>query len=313
MKVARSLIFALLLISLVFAGCNSKTEWKEDFDEALSEAQKEDKDLLILFTGNDWDGISTDFFSNVLATEKFLKAASVHYVPVHFDIPFDIPENDGESHLKERKLTELAIQFNVQYFPTLIAVTTAGQVYAIVDYMPDDDSELMYAETDRMVLNLDAAYIAGREILALSEQMEKAEGVEKAVLIDRLIRAVPVSYGFQFLDLMKTIPDLDPENQSGIVPEYIATVAYSTAILSLSSGDTAQMAATIEEAATHPLMPADLSQQLFYLGAGMCYNVADFATARDFLLKLYEIDPTSDIAAEVPALIATLSMDFDEE
>ncbi len=310
MKAVKSLVFALLIGSFIFVGCNSRAEWKEDFNAALSEAQKENKDLLILFTGNDWDGISREFFTNVLTTEKFLKAASVNYVPVHIDVP-QTPDSLSEAKLKE--ITELATQFNVQYFPTLITVTTAGQIYASVDYMPEEGSELVYAGTDRMILNLDAAYIAGKEVLALSEQMENAEGAEKAVLIDRLIRAVPSDYGYQFYDLMRIIPELDPENQSGVVPQYIASVAYSTAMGFLSSGETAQMIAEIDGAATHPLMPVDLSQQLFFLGAQMCYYMGESATAQDFLMKLYEIDPSSEIAAYVPEMLAELNQAFPEE
>ena len=83
--------FAIIAAALVvlLAGCaKPQTAWITDFDEAKAVSQKSKKDLLIAFTGSDWNDPSKELIANVF-TPDFFKKGTKNYVMCNLDIVQD--------------------------------------------------------------------------------------------------------------------------------------------------------------------------------------------------------------------------------
>jgi len=82
------LLFLLPLISLAQSENEEGdfTDWLTDYEEAISEAKKEDKKLLVYFTGSDWCGPCKMLKKDLFAKDEF-KAFSESYVMLYIDIP----------------------------------------------------------------------------------------------------------------------------------------------------------------------------------------------------------------------------------
>ena len=99
------------------------SKWLTDYDNALKEAKKEDKNVLVYFTGSDWcppcKMLKTDLFDS---TE--FKALSENYVLLYVDIPRnqDLLTPGQMEHNKE-----VMVKYNKKgVFPLLKIVNAKG-------------------------------------------------------------------------------------------------------------------------------------------------------------------------------------------
>ncbi len=99
------------------------SKWLTDYENALKEAKKEDKNVLVYFTGSDWcppcKMLKTDLFDS----EEF-KALSEDYVLLYVDIPRnkDLLTPEQMAHNKE-----VMVKYNKKgVFPLLKIVNAKG-------------------------------------------------------------------------------------------------------------------------------------------------------------------------------------------
>ena len=92
MKKLLSVIVSVLLLAFIFTACSSKiAEWGTDYDIALVEAKAQGKGLLLLMSGEEWDGLSSEANEKIFKTKDFQKKMTKDYVLVNIDFP-QIPE-----------------------------------------------------------------------------------------------------------------------------------------------------------------------------------------------------------------------------
>jgi len=97
--------------------------WYTDFKSAKVAAKKENKPMLVYFTGSDWCKpcvkLKKDFFN----TPKFAEAAE-DYIIVMLDIPY----RDDIITLDQKKINkEVQKKLKVNKFPTLLALDSRGR------------------------------------------------------------------------------------------------------------------------------------------------------------------------------------------
>ena len=121
-------IFRLLLVaSLVYGGIVASSEaaegWKTDYTAALAQAAKENKMVLLDFTGSDWCGWCIKLHKDTFSKHEFKKFAEQSLVLVELDFP------RGKAQIDElkRQNEELAEKFGVQGFPTLVLLDPQGK------------------------------------------------------------------------------------------------------------------------------------------------------------------------------------------
>ena len=136
MKKLLSVIVSVLLLAFIFTACSSKiAEWGTDYDIALVEAKAQGKGLLLLMSGEEWDGLSSEANEKIFKTKDFQKKMTKDYVLVNIDFP-QIPEgktfDDLDDSVKEN--FEIAQHYSTQTFPTLYVLSNNGYVIKEIEY-----------------------------------------------------------------------------------------------------------------------------------------------------------------------------------
>ena len=124
MKACR-LIFCVLTASIFFFGQVARAEsgWLDDYKKAQEEAKAGNKILLLNFTGSDWCGWCIKFDRDVLSKPQFKEYARNNLVLVELDFP-RVKTQSAELQKQNRQLAQ---QYEVVGFPTIIALNSDGQ------------------------------------------------------------------------------------------------------------------------------------------------------------------------------------------
>lgn len=96
--------------------------WLTDIDEAIALAKKENKAVMLEFTGSDWCPPCIAMKKNVFSKEEFLNKASENFVLVHLDFPRGNPE------LREKNMP-LAQKYKIEGYPTIILLDAEGNEF----------------------------------------------------------------------------------------------------------------------------------------------------------------------------------------
>ena len=133
----KNLTLSLLLISFispVFSQKESKPEakeklvWHEDLKDAITISQKENKPLMLFFTGSDWCGWCIRLQKEVFFKPEFTKWAAENVVLVELDFP----RKKAQSQELRAQNAQLQQQFQVRGYPTIWFVkadkNSSGQV-----------------------------------------------------------------------------------------------------------------------------------------------------------------------------------------
>jgi protein disulfide-isomerase len=128
----KKIVMAILSISLmlmsvsIFASAGWGTNWKE----AQKMSAKENKPILIDFSGSDWCSwcikLDKDVFSKV-SFKKFAKKNLILFLA-------DFPSNKKQNDAVKKQNTELAKKYGVQGYPTVLLVDSKGKVLLKTGY-----------------------------------------------------------------------------------------------------------------------------------------------------------------------------------
>lgn len=127
----KKLILTLLLLASVSA--RAELTWLTDLDEAKKVATKENKKLLVDFTGSDWCGYCMKLHKEVFATEEFEKFAKDFVL-----VELDFPKRKEQPAAEKAKNQAAQKKYGVNGFPTVIIMNTSGKVLNRAEgYSPD--------------------------------------------------------------------------------------------------------------------------------------------------------------------------------
>ena len=132
----RSFLFAVaafIFISAPFASAEESGSLT-DYKKAQQEAKANNKFLLLNFTGSDWCGWCKKFDKEVLLQPEFKDFARDNLVIVELDFPRGKPQTP-ELRKQNR---ELAQQYEIVGFPTIVVLSADGQkLWRYDGYFPD--------------------------------------------------------------------------------------------------------------------------------------------------------------------------------
>jgi protein disulfide-isomerase len=120
--------FAALAVSTSLAASG----WSSDYAKALEQAKKENKKVLLDFTGSDWCSWCIKLQKDIFSKPEFQDYAKANLVLVELDFP------QGKSLPKEiqEQNEKLRGEFKVEGFPTLVVLDPEGKkVGEIVGYV----------------------------------------------------------------------------------------------------------------------------------------------------------------------------------
>jgi len=111
----------------------SESGWLNDYQKAQQEAKASNKFLLLDFTGSDWCGWCKKFDREILSQSDFKNYARENLVLVELDFPRAKPQSP---ELRKQN-QQLAQQYQVQGFPTIVVLNGDGQkVWQYDGYFP---------------------------------------------------------------------------------------------------------------------------------------------------------------------------------
>jgi thioredoxin-related protein len=106
--------------------------WGSNFEEAKAAASRDQKDILMDFTGSDWCSWCMKLQKEVFTKESFKQEAPKHFVLLELDFPQQ-KELPKELKAQNEKLQET---YAIEGFPTILLADAKGRPYAKTGYQP---------------------------------------------------------------------------------------------------------------------------------------------------------------------------------
>lgn len=127
-KLILSLVTALATLGATAADAN----WLTDLPKAQAQAAKENKMVLLDFTGSDWCGWCIKLNKEVFSQPAFINYAKTNLVLVEVDFPAK-----KKLSAEQKKANDaLAKKYNIKGYPTIIVLDSKGQKIGELGYQP---------------------------------------------------------------------------------------------------------------------------------------------------------------------------------
>ena len=176
-----------------------------DMKAAVEEAKKQDKDLLLLFTGSDWCPPCKMLEEEVFAQQEFLDGVSEEFVLVMLDFP----QNKQLSQELKEQNDALAAKFAISGYPTVIMVDEDLKPFAFSGYReggPENYIKLM-TEARQLRIKRDENLAAAKD----------KTGDQRAKLLDAAITGLGEDVAnIYYSDIVEEIVKLDKGNALGL-------------------------------------------------------------------------------------------------
>ena len=133
-KTPRFFLVAAALSLIVASFAQAESDWLHDYSKAQEEAKANHKLLFLNFTGSDWCGWCIKFDKEILSQPQFKNYAHDNLVLVELDFP----RKKSQPTEERKQNTQLAQQYEVLGFPTIVVLNSNGQkVWQFDGYFPD--------------------------------------------------------------------------------------------------------------------------------------------------------------------------------
>lgn len=233
MKLSKFILTAI--ISTLFVSCGSK--WITDYETAVKTAQKKNREILLVFSGDDWTEDSIPFKENLLNTKEFINKYSSQYVLCNVDFSQteyarrNVAEDASDKEKKEAEkiAAEYAAKeilcryYNVKKWPAVFITTYEGYWLAEV---PFDSGKDLSATLEEYSQKISEAASSCDELRDYVSKVRQTSGLEKAKAIDDLVVNSNPKYSDLYKNLIYEFPEYDPENVTGRLGFYELAAAY---------------------------------------------------------------------------------------
>ena len=307
-------LFSLLCVFMLFVSCGKKAVKDDcgcfvDLEAAKSYAQKKNIPVLIVVTSEGDDELSTDFVRNILNAADFADKIGNKYAVYHADFSAAAfaKTTAGENASKEERAAaeayslimensyQNAIALDVTLTPSAYVTTKDGYVVSEVEFGDNDVNLNSFAQ----LLESYTSKIQKFDVMVAATK--KGSASDKVEAIDTLYRATDSAYRSFLIDLVKKVPELDKNNETGLCGKYIVAAADSNAMNYYSKGDLESALKEYLTAADNQFVKAEDKQECFYTAA---YFVAysgsdDFTAIIQYLNLAYQVAPESSKAPAI--------------
>jgi protein disulfide-isomerase len=125
-------ILVALFIGCAKTGATDNLSWQDNLEKALQQAKKENKAVLVNFTGSDWCIWCKRLTEEVFSKKEFETYAKKNLILVKLDFPRNI-EQSTETKMYNNNLAQ---KFGVQGFPTILLFNSSGKLVLTTGYQP---------------------------------------------------------------------------------------------------------------------------------------------------------------------------------
>lgn len=217
----------LLSLAFVLGFVFSLGAWTEDYEAAVAQARRENKPLLLDFTGSDWCVWCHRLEAEVFSQPAFKNGAPQKYVLVKLDFPRAKPQTEAV----RRRNQDLAARYGVEGYPTILLVDAQGRVFGRTGYQAGGAEAYM---SHLASFEQGLADFRAREA-ALPPGAGGAAGAARARALDALWAfAQPRGLGDFVENLGAQIRQADPQDQTGLVRKYSVRTELDALLASLT-------------------------------------------------------------------------------
>jgi len=122
MKAIKQLMPTALAVIALASVATARDGWMDDVDKALTKAKKENKAVMVEFTGSDWCHWCKVMEKQVFSKKSFNKEASKNFILVSIDLP----KNDSKLRKKNKPVVK---KYRVKGWPTVILFGAKGKEF----------------------------------------------------------------------------------------------------------------------------------------------------------------------------------------
>lgn len=186
--------------------------WFIDAEKAFEVAKKENKSVIMNFTGSDWCGWCIKLEGEVFSKREFSKEALKEFVFIKLDFPSDKSKQTKEEIEQNEKLKT---KFGVSGFPSIYICDSQGRPFAKTGYQAGGPEKyLAHVKGFRQKL------VERNELLALAA---REKGDKKAELLDRALQLMDQDIATShYEEVIKEIVAIDKSNKLGLRSKYYA-------------------------------------------------------------------------------------------
>lgn len=123
----------IVLLSLMTFGSLFSQNWKNNFEEAKIEAEKQNKKILLVFSGSDWCAPCIKLDKNIWQSAEFIKFSDENYILYKADFPKKKANQLAEDLKNQNSL--LAEKYNQNgNFPLVVLLNKEGVIIGMTGY-----------------------------------------------------------------------------------------------------------------------------------------------------------------------------------
>ena len=123
----------VVVVFLFISLCTFSQNWKNNIEEAKTEAKISNKNILLVFSGSDWCAPCIKLDRTIFQTEVFKAEAAQKWVLVKADFPKKKGNALSEAQTESNK--KLAEKYNKEgNFPLVVLLDATGKVLGITGY-----------------------------------------------------------------------------------------------------------------------------------------------------------------------------------
>jgi protein disulfide-isomerase len=132
-KTPRLFLVAAAVLLLFASLTRAESDWLHDWNKAQEEAKANHKLLFLNFTGSDWCGWCIKLDKDIFSQPQFKDYAHDNLVLVELDFP----RKKSQPTEERKQNVQLAQQYEVLGFPTIVVLNSDGQkVWQFDGYFP---------------------------------------------------------------------------------------------------------------------------------------------------------------------------------
>jgi len=131
----KNLMMIFVLVFFAVNACGGDTlgdnlNWTTNLEQAIAQAKKENKAVLVNFTGSDWCVWCKKLSGEVFSQDEFAAYAKENLILVMLDFPRSIEQSDKIKAYNQ----SLAQKYGIQGFPTILIFNSSGNMVAKTGY-----------------------------------------------------------------------------------------------------------------------------------------------------------------------------------